>query len=93
MKNVQKAGAGLAAATAALVVAGAVLGEEAVKPGLWLASTQEQIRAALTAQGFEVRKLDRDDGLTEVYAVKNGETHEFHVDPKTGVVAKVKADD
>lgn len=77
----------------AVLAAGAAPAEDALKPGTALGTTQDAIRAALVAQGYEVRKFDTEDGMTEVYAVKGGTKLEIYVDPRTGLVSKVKQDD
>lgn len=72
--------AGLAAAASELD--GAVLGTSA-----------DEIRANLTAQGYEVRKIKPEDGKLEAYALKDGKLLEVYVDPATGKVTKVEAED
>ncbi|MGB7262734.1 MAG: PepSY domain-containing protein [Albidovulum sp.] len=44
------------------------------------AAVQEKLTADLTAQGYEVRRLDTEDGLIEVYAIKDGKTYELYFD-------------
>lgn len=43
------------------------------------AATAEKVTATLTAQGYEVRKIDTEDGMIEVYAVKAGKTCEVYL--------------
>ncbi|MBK0400039.1 PepSY domain-containing protein [Limibaculum sp. M0105] len=70
-------------------------------PTAALASSDEKIpdaeRARVTdavaAQGYEVRKLEREDGLIEVYALKEGKRYELYVDGDTGEIVKSKVDD
>lgn len=50
------------------------------------AATQAKIKEQLTAQGYEVRKIDREDGMIEVYAVKDGKTYELYLDATLKVV-------
>ena len=50
------------------------------------AATQEQIRAKLTAEGYEVRKIDMEDGQIEVYALKDGARLEIYLDASLNVV-------
>ncbi len=38
------------------------------------AATAEKATAAMTALGYEVRKVESEDGKIEVYAVKDGKT-------------------
>ncbi|MDT8342845.1 MAG: PepSY domain-containing protein [Thermohalobaculum sp.] len=52
-----------------------------------------RVTEVVTAQGYEVRKLDREDGMVEVYALKDGKRFELYVNPETGEIVKTKADD
>lgn len=61
--------------------------------GATLGKTAGEITASLTAQGYEVRKVKPEDGMLEAYAMKDGKRYELYVDPATGNVAKVKAED
>ena len=54
--------------------------------------TPEEITASLTEQGFEVRKIETEDGTLEAYARKDGERYEIYVDRATGKVTKVEED-
>jgi hypothetical protein len=56
------------------------------------AATQDKVRAELTAQGYEVRRIQREDGMIEVYAVKDGKTYELYLD-ETLKVVKTADDD
>lgn len=70
-------------------------------PAVALASSDESISDAerarvtetVTAQGYEVRKLEREDGLVEVYALKEGKRYELYVNGDTGEIVKTKVDD
>lgn len=44
------------------------------------AATKEKLTALLVGQGYDVRKIEREDGLIEVYVVKGGETEELFFD-------------
>ncbi|MCU9846434.1 PepSY domain-containing protein [Defluviimonas sp. WL0024] len=50
------------------------------------AATQAKITADLKAQGYEVRKIDSEDGMIEVYAVKDGKTYELYLDANLKIV-------
>lgn len=52
------------------------------------AATTEKVTAQLTAEGFEVRKLEIEDGLIEAYVVKDGATSTVFLDPTTLAVVK-----
>ncbi|GHC16057.1 MULTISPECIES: PepSY domain-containing protein [Gemmobacter] len=49
-------------------------------------ATREKVTAAMTAQGYEVRKVDMEDGMIEVYAVKDGKTFELYLDDAMNIV-------
>ena len=53
------------------------------------AATQAKITADLTAQGYEVRKFDSEDGMIEVYAIKDGKMYEIYLDA-SGKILKIK---
>lgn len=61
--------------------------------GATLGKTVGEITASLTAQGYEVRKIEPEDGRLEAYALKDGKRYEVYVDAATGVVTKVEAED
>lgn len=44
------------------------------------AAIQEKLTAQLTAEGYEVRQFKSEDGLIEVYVVKDGKTQELWFD-------------
>lgn len=46
----------------------------------------EQIRASLTAQGYEVRSVQTEDGLYEVYAIKDGKKMEVYLNDALEIV-------
>ncbi len=51
----------------------------------------QDITAKATAMGYDVRKVERDDGCFEVYATgKNGNRVEIYMNPVTGAVLKIK---
>jgi len=80
------------AAIVALSLAGAPAAF-ALDRGDTLGTDAAGITAALQDQGYEVRKVEKDDGYWEVYALKDGNRYEIYVDPKTGAVRKVEQDD
>ena len=55
-------------------------------------TTPEAIEATLTDKGFEVRKIESEDGMLEAYAMKDGERFEIYVDRASGKVVKVEED-
>lgn len=68
-----------AAAVLASLVAGAALPAAAAGVD---AATQEQLRTKLTQEGYEVRKIGTEDGLIEVYAMKDGKKFELYFNDK-----------
>jgi hypothetical protein len=64
------------AATATLAFA-----SDGIDPAL-----QAKVTAKLTAQGYDVRKVQMEDGMIEVYAVKDGKTAEIYLNDKLEVV-------
>lgn len=57
--------------------------------------TQEkraQITEKLTGEGYEVRKIDMEDGEIEVYALKDGQRLEIYLNPDL-TVSRTKVDD
>ena len=55
-------------------------------------ATQAQIRTALTEQGYDVRSIQREDGMIEVYAMKDGHKLELYLDASLKIVRE-KQDD
>ena len=47
---------------------------------------QAKVTAQLTAQGYDVRKVQMEDGMIEVYAVKDGKTSEIYLNDNLEVV-------
>ncbi|MEZ5755232.1 MAG: PepSY domain-containing protein [Paracoccaceae bacterium] len=48
--------------------------------GMVEAAAQETLTAQLTAEGYEVRQFKAEDGLIEVYVVKDGKMEELWFD-------------
>jgi hypothetical protein len=87
------AGTALAAALAvvlALPVGTAIASE---LDGASVGTTAAEITESLTAKGYEVRKVEPEDGMLEAYALKDGHRYEVYVDTATGLVSKVEAED
>lgn len=49
-------------------------------------ATKDKVTADLTAQGYDVRKMEMEDGMLEVYAVKDGKTVQLFLDKDLKVV-------
>ena len=52
----------------------------------------EEIKAQLTTQGYEVRKVEIEDGMYEAYALKDGKRYEVYLDANLNVI-KTEEDD
>lgn len=79
----------LAAALAAMP-AGATSG---LSVGDDLGKTEAEIRATLEAAGHTVDEIETEDGYIEVEYAMNGAAFEAEVDPDTGLIVEIEADD
>lgn len=60
-------------------------------PGIgWI--TREQIGKILARKGYQLTKIEADDGHWEGEATRAGVTYEFHADPRTGKLTKLERD-
>ncbi|SDG25053.1 PepSY domain-containing protein [Alloyangia pacifica] len=66
---------------AALLTSGAAFASPAIPE-----QTQAQVREKLTAEGYEVRRIDSEDGMIEVYAMKDGKKVELYLDDSLKIV-------
>ncbi|HKK98433.1 MAG TPA: PepSY domain-containing protein [Marivita sp.] len=58
-----------------------------------LSSEREtEIRTKLTQEGYDVRKIDVEDGMIEAYVLKNGQRYELYLDAALNVI-KTEIDD
>ncbi len=55
------------------------------------AEVEAQIRTTLTEQGYEVRKIEMEDGQYEAYALKDGKKLEIYMNDKMEII-RVKED-
>lgn len=56
-----------------------------------LGKTEAEVRASLVKLGYDVRKIEREDGTIEAYAVRDGRKAELYVDPTSGKIARIKS--
>jgi len=56
-------------------------------------ASDDDIRTSLQADGYEVTKYERERGQIEVYATKDGRRWELKIDPRTGNILSVEAED
>lgn len=66
---------------------------KADQPGPDWMPAQQVIEQVLKSGFTQVTKLEADDGRWEGEGIKNGQTMQFHADPKTGVITSEKLDD
>ncbi|QFT92785.1 hypothetical protein FIU86_08010 [Roseovarius sp. THAF9] len=52
----------------------------------------DQIKTQLTAEGYEVRKVEMEDGMYEAYAMKDGERYEIYLDSDLNIVKSERDD-
>lgn len=52
--------------------------------------SKDEVTKNLTAQGYDVRKVEVEDGCYEAYVMKDGQKLEVFVNPKTGTIEKTK---
>lgn len=50
------------------------------------ATVEAQIRSLLTQQGYEVRRIQVEDGLYEAYVVRDGHRAEVYLDSNLAIV-------
>jgi len=77
-----------AIALLASLAAGAAFAED-LTPQSMLGHTEDEVKATLTTMGYEVRKIEEEDGKIEAYVVKDGHMGEVYVDPASGAVSKL----
>jgi hypothetical protein len=65
----------------------------AAMPGDYAGKTESEITTALEQQGYEVRKVETEDGFLEAYTLFDGARFEIFVDPKTGTILKSEYED
>jgi hypothetical protein len=75
----------LTAAALLTLAAGAAFASDDVAP-----AKAAEITALLTAQGYEVRSVQMEDGLYEAYAIKDGEKLEIYLNDAMEIVETKK---
>jgi hypothetical protein len=55
------------------------------------AEVEAEIRSTLTEQGYKVRKIEKEDGLYEAYAIKDGKKLEIYMNDKMEII-RIKED-
>ena len=80
-------------ALAAALSLPATLAAAAASQGSYAGKTGDEITKSLEEQGYEIRKIETEDGYLEAYALLNGERFEIYVDPQNGKIVKIEKDD
>ena len=80
-------------ASAAATVLAAGLAMAAASQGDYAGKTVAEITKSLEQQGYVVRKVEREDGYLEAYALLEGDRFEIYVDPKSGKIVEIEKDD
>lgn len=57
----------------------------------WMSVDALKLKA--TEMGYDVKKVEIDDGCFEIYAIKDGKRVEAYLNPVSGEVVRVKSDD
>lgn len=81
------------AALAAISLAMPSVALAEITPGAILGTSDADITAALAAQGYVIDEIDREDDELEIDAMLDGIEYEFKLDPATGEVLEVEAED
>lgn len=82
-----------AAAAGALLALPTGLAAADITHGSYSGKTAKEVRQNLESQGYQVRKIEADNGYLEAYAVLSGKRYEIKVDPMTGKVMQIELDD
>ncbi|MCV0428992.1 MAG: PepSY domain-containing protein [Roseibium sp.] len=72
------------------IVASTMAALAAVSVGDQLGTTEEDIRTALTSQGYTVEEFETEDGKLEAEVSKDGQELEVVVDAKSGLVLELE---
>ncbi|MEC5321940.1 PepSY domain-containing protein [Aurantimonas sp. A3-2-R12] len=69
--------------------------DDSVRRGPWPrpGTKDDDIRASLAADGYEIVKYESERGDIEVYALKEGRRWEMKIDPANGQVLRVEEED
>lgn len=82
-----------AAAAGALLAVPAGVAIAEISQGSYSGKTAQEIRQHLESQGYQVGKIESDDGYLEAYAVLSGKRYEIKVNPSTGKVIRIELED
>ena len=82
----------VATTTAAALALFASAATAAVVTGDYVGKSKAEIAQSLEQQGYEVRKVETEDGYLEAYALVDRKRFEIYVDPQSGNVVKIEQD-
>ena len=77
------------ALVAAIALPFAAAAAEPLTPQSMLGHTEDEVKATLTSMGYEVRKIEEEDGKIEAYFVDGETMGEVYVDATTGQVSRL----
>ena len=80
-------------ALAAALALGLATPALADRPGADWISIEQATQKARDAGYAQVTEIEADDGRWEAKGVKNGQTYEFHIDPRTGAISNEHLED
>lgn len=80
-----------ATALAALLIPGIAFAQ--MNEGDRAGTTEAEIIAFLTAQGYEITETEIEDDEFEAYAMMDGQTYEIEVSLETGMVTEIELED
>lgn len=60
-----------------------------LSPDTMMGKTVDEVKAKLTAMGYEIKKAEGEDDKIEVYFVKDKAMGEVYVSPETGMITKM----
>lgn len=92
MKTLMKSTAA-SLATTTLLLAGAGAAFAAVTVGDQLGTSEEAIRAALTAEGYTVEEFEAEKGELEAEVTKDGQEMEIVIDATSGIILELELED
>ena len=65
----------------------------AVREGDYVGKNKSEVATNLQQQGYDVRKIEHEDGRLEAYALTDRNRFEIYIDPQSGNVVRIKASD
>ena len=91
MTRTRKTNSILLAASSAVILPAAAWA--ALSTGDVIGTAEEDIRAALTADGYEVHEIEVEDDEIEVEASRDGQLYEIELSADTGTILEIELED